>query len=73
MPQDSFKPEIPPFLSRYLIANPEEFASNLLRAYERGSIALAQLAERPDAKVGPYTSASEFSAATETLTSLAQT
>ena len=50
MPQDSFKPEIPPFLSRYLIANPEEFASNLLRAYERGSLALAQLAERPDAK-----------------------
>jgi polyhydroxyalkanoate synthase len=73
MPQDSFKPEIPPFLSRYLIANPEEFASNLLRAYERGSLALAQLAERPDAKAGPYTPASEFSAATETLTSLART
>jgi polyhydroxyalkanoate synthase len=41
-----------------------------LKAFEQGSAAFAQLAERPDAKMGPYTPASEFSAATETLTSL---
>jgi len=71
MPQDSN--ETPPFLSSYLIPNPEEFASNFLKAFERGSSALAQLAARPDAKSGPYTPASEFSAATETLSSLLQT
>jgi polyhydroxyalkanoate synthase len=73
MPQDSHDTGPQSFLSRYLIPNPEEFASNILRAFERGSVALAQLAERPDAKIGPYTPASEFSAATETLSALLQT
>ena len=68
MPQDSH--ETRPFLSSYIIPNPEEFASNFLKAFERSSQAFAQLAERPDAKIGPYTPASEFSAATETLSSL---
>jgi polyhydroxyalkanoate synthase subunit PhaC len=68
MPQDSH--ELPPFFSAYRIPDPEAFATNLLKAYERGSAAFAQLAERPDAKVGPYTPVSEFSAATETLTGL---
>jgi polyhydroxyalkanoate synthase len=72
MPQDSHH-DVPSFLSRYLIANPEEFASNILQAFERGSAALAHLAERPDTKIGPYTPASEFSAATETLSSLLRT
>jgi len=71
MPQDST--ESRSYLSNYLIPNPEEFASNLLRAFERGSAALAQLAERPDTKIGPYTPASEFSAATETVSSLLST
>ena len=71
MPQDSN--ETRPLLSSYIIPNPEEFASNFLKAFERGSAALAQLAARPDAKLGPYTPASEFSAATETLSSLLQT
>jgi polyhydroxyalkanoate synthase len=71
MPQDSNEPR--PLLSSFFIPNPEEFASNLLKAFERGSAAFAQLAARPDAKPGPYTPASEFSAATETLSSLLQT
>ena len=71
MPQDSNEPRS--LLSNYFIPNPEEFASNFLKAFERGSAAFAQLAARPDAKLGPYTSASEFSAATETLSSLLQT
>ncbi len=68
MPQDSH--ELPPFFSAYHISDPEAFASNLLKAFERGSAAFAQLAERPDAKMGPYTPASEFSAATETVSAL---
>jgi len=68
MPQDSH--ELPPFFSAYHISDPEAFASNLLKAFERGSAAFAQLAERPDAKLGPYTPASEFSAATETVSAL---
>lgn len=70
MPQDSH--ELPPLFSSYRIPDPETFASNMLKAFERGSAAFAQLAERPDAKIGPYTPASEFSAATETLSSLAR-
>ncbi|MBN9248325.1 MAG: class I poly(R)-hydroxyalkanoic acid synthase, partial [Hyphomicrobium sp.] len=68
MPQDSH--ELPPLFSAYHISDPETFASNLLKAFERGSVAFAQLAERPDAKIGPYTPASEFSAATETISAL---
>jgi poly[(R)-3-hydroxyalkanoate] polymerase subunit PhaC len=68
MPQDSH--ELPPLFSSYRIPDPETFASNMLKAFERGSAAFAQLAERPDAKIGPYTPASEFSAATETLSAL---
>lgn len=68
MPQDSR--ELPPIFANYRIPDPETFAANLLRAIEQGSTTLAQLAERPDAKLGPYTPASEFSAATETLSSL---
>ncbi|MBS0269007.1 MAG: class I poly(R)-hydroxyalkanoic acid synthase [Proteobacteria bacterium] len=68
MPQDSH--ELPPLFSAYHISDPETFASNLLKAFERGSAAFAQLAERPDSKIGPYTPASEFSAATETVSAL---
>lgn len=68
MPQDSH--ELPPLFSAYYISDPETFASNLLKAFERGSAAFAQLAERPDAKIGPYSPASEFSAATETVSAL---
>ncbi len=71
MPQDSH--ELPP-ISR-LTGSPIRKPS--LRTCSRrtngGSAALAQLAERPDSKIGPYTPASEFSAATETLTLLVRT
>ena len=66
------KPEALSFFSNYLISNPEEFASNILQAFERGSEALAKLADRPDSKAGPYSPASEMSTATENLTALAK-
>lgn len=64
---DAFK-----LVSNYLIPNPEEFASNLLKAYEVGSEALVRLTERPDATSGPYSPASEVSVATKTLGELAR-
>ena len=70
MQQD--KPDAPSFFTNYLISNPEEFAANLLKAFEQGSQALSKLADRPDSKSGPYSPASEFSAASETLTALAK-
>lgn len=70
MQQKTFSPTP---LTDYMIPNPQEFAHNLLQAYEQGSAALARLAERPDAKVGgAYSPATEFSAATENVTALAQ-
>lgn len=60
-------PEAFKFMSNYMIPNPEEFASNLLKAYEVGSEALVRMTERPDATSGPYSPASEVSAATKTL------
>ena len=66
------KPGAPPHFSNYLISNPEEFAANILKAFEQGSEALTKLAERPDSKAGPYSPASELSTATETLTALAK-
>ncbi len=60
------------FLAGYMITNPEEFAANMLKVWERGSAALSKLAERPDAKAGPYSPASEFSAATDALSALGQ-
>ena len=68
MPQDSH--ELHSFFSAYRIPDPEVFSTNLLKAFERGSAALSMLAERPYAKMGPYSPASEFSAAAETLTAL---
>ncbi len=56
--------------SNYLIPNPEEFATNLLKAYEVGSKAMMRLTERPDATSGPYSPASELSAATQTISEL---
>ena len=58
--------------SNYLISNPEEFATNLLKAYEVGSKAMMRLTERPDATSGPYSPASELSAATQTIGELAR-
>ncbi|MEZ5900550.1 MAG: class I poly(R)-hydroxyalkanoic acid synthase [Hyphomicrobiaceae bacterium] len=60
-------PDALKYFSNYLIPNPEEFATNLLKAYEVGSEALMRLTERPDANSGPYSPASELSAATQTV------
>ncbi len=70
MPQDA--PDAKAFYSTYIIPNPEEFVANVLKAYECGSSAMAQLAERPDMKGGPYSTASEMSAATDNVTELAR-
>ncbi|MEQ1653727.1 MAG: class I poly(R)-hydroxyalkanoic acid synthase [Hyphomicrobium sp.] len=70
MQQD--KPDAPSLFSNYLISNPEEFAANILKAFEKGSDALAKMADRPDSKGGPYSTSSELSQATETLTTIAR-
>jgi polyhydroxyalkanoate synthase len=63
-------PDTTSLFSNYLISNPEEFASNILSAYEKGSEALAKLADRPDGQGGAYSPSSEMSAATENLMTL---
>ena len=63
-------PDTRGLFSDYMIANPEEFAANLLKAYEHGSEALAKLTERPSATSGPYSQASELSVATKTISEL---
>ena len=65
-------PEARPILSSYIISNPEQFVANLLKVFEQGSGVFARLADRPDAKSGPYSPASEFSTASHTLTELAR-
>lgn len=70
MPQDA--PGAQPICSNYIIPNPETFVANVLKAYERGSRAFAELAERPDIKGGPYSTASELSAATDNISNLAR-
>ena len=61
-----------PFLASYTIPNPEEFAANLLKVYEQGSLALSRLVDKPDTNSGPYSPANEFSTASKTLTELAR-
>ena len=61
-----------PFLASYTIPNPEEFAANLLKVYEQGSLALSRLVDQKDTNSGPYSQANEFSTASKTLTELAR-
>lgn len=56
----------------YRIENPEEFARNMLRVFEEGSRAMSELLERPDAKISPYSAASEMAEATSTLADIAR-
>lgn len=58
--------------SNYLIANPEEFAANLLKAFEQGTAAFSKLAEQSGTNSGPYSSAGEISTATENMLALAR-
>lgn len=56
----------------YHIENPEEFARNVLKLYEQGARAMAALLERPDAKVSPFSAASELQEATRTVSDIAR-
>lgn len=56
----------------YRIDNPEEFAENLLKLFEQGGRAMSSLLDRPDAKVSPYSAASEFQEATRTVGDIAR-
>ena len=56
----------------YRIENPEEFARNLLRFFEEGGRAISELLERPDAKISPYSAASEMTEAAGTLADIAR-
>lgn len=64
------KPEAANLFSNYFISNPEEFASNILKAFEKGSVALHEFADRPDVQGGPYTTVSELAAASENVSAL---
>jgi len=52
--------------------NTEELARNLLRLFEQGGHVLAEFIERNDAKMGPYSAATEITEATNTLSDLAR-
>ncbi len=56
-----------PGTTSYRIENPEEFARNMLRLFEEGGRAMSGLLERPDAKMSPFSAASEVSEATKTV------
>ena len=51
----------------YVIDNPEEFARNMLRAFEEGGRALSEFLGRPDGQMSPYSAATEFSEASKTI------
>lgn len=53
--------------AHFMISNPEEFARNMLRVFEESSKAMNSLMDRPDAKVSPYSAASEMTQATSTI------
>jgi len=59
-------------MSVYPPVNAEEFARNLLRLFEQGGNVLAEFLERNDAKMGPYSAATEMTEATTTLSDLTQ-
>ena len=68
MNEQSPKPPLTP----YRIENPEEFARNLLLVFEEGGRAMSELLERPDAKMSPYSAASEMTQAVGTLSDIAR-
>ncbi len=69
MPQDSA--DLKTFFPNYFIPNPEQFAANLLEAYELGSGAFAKMAARADSrKPGAYSSVSELSTTADIISHL---
>lgn len=64
------QPHIP--TTPYRIENPEEFARNMLRLFEEGGRVMGDLLDRPDAKISPFSAASEATEAIGTLTDIAR-
>jgi polyhydroxyalkanoate synthase subunit PhaC len=58
--------------SPFQAVNAEELARNLLRLFEQGGNVLTEFLERNDAKMGPYSAATEISEATTTLSDLSR-
>jgi len=56
----------------YRIGNPEEIGRNMLRLFRESTRALSTLLDRPDAKLSPYSTASEISEAAETVVEIAR-
>ena len=54
----------------YKIDNPEEFARNMLRLFEEGERAMFGMLARSDAKISPYSGASEVSEAAKTVSDI---
>jgi len=57
-------------MSVYPPLNAEELARNLLRLFEQGGNVLAEFIDRNDAKMGPYSAATEINEATNALSEL---
>jgi polyhydroxyalkanoate synthase len=64
------QPRVP--TTPYRIENPEEFARNMLRLFEEGGRAMSDLLDRPDAKISPFSAASEATEAVGTLADIAR-
>ena len=59
-------------LTAYRITDPEEFGRNLLKLCEEGGKAMAGLLARADAKMGPYSTASELTEAAKMMAEIAR-
>ncbi len=64
------KPEPDADTPAFQAVNAEELARNLLRLFEQGGNVLTEFIERNDAKMGPYSAATEITEATTTLSDL---
>jgi polyhydroxyalkanoate synthase len=64
------KPEPDADTPAFQTVNAEELARNLLRLFEQGGNVLTEFIERNDAKMGPYSAATEITEATTTLSDL---
>jgi polyhydroxyalkanoate synthase len=70
MPKPNPVPDAP--ATPFQAVNAEELARNLLRLFEQGGNVLTEFIERNDAKMGPYSAATEITEATTTLSDLAR-
>ncbi|MFN3624734.1 MAG: PHA/PHB synthase family protein [Hyphomicrobium sp.] len=66
------KPEADADQLPFQTVNAEELARNLLRLFEQGGNVLTEFIERNDAKMGPYSAATEVTEATNTMSDLAR-